>query len=273
VNLIPIPATAVLLLFGVSASAQSSEVAPLKILLLTGGCCHSYATQKEILKTGIEERIHATVDQIHVDDKSTAPPLPIYGDADYAKGYDLVIHDECAADISDPKVIKAVLAPHRKGIPGVVLHCALHSYRQAGFDKPLSNVGEPRAAWFEFAGLQTTGHGPQKPIEILYQEAKHPITIGLENWTTGDEELYNNISVLPTATSLAKGKQGKEEVMVTWVNFYTEKKVRVFGTTLGHNDVTVSDPRYLDLIARGSLWAMGKLDEEGKSLEGYGVSQ
>ena len=37
------------------------------------------------------------VDQIHTDDKSTKPPLPIYGNPDYAKGYDLVIHDECAA--------------------------------------------------------------------------------------------------------------------------------------------------------------------------------
>jgi hypothetical protein len=270
-NPFPIMATASAML--AVAAAQSPEVAPLKILLLTGGCCHSYATQKEILKTGIEERIHATVDQIHVDDKSTAPPLPIYGNADYAKGYDLVIHDECAADISDPKVIDSVLAPHRKGIPGVVLHCALHSYRQPGFDKPVSETGEPRAAWFEFAGLQTTGHGPQKPIEILYQDAKHPITKGLENWTTGNEELYNNITILPTATSLAKGKQGKNENMVTWVNLYTAEKVRVFGTTLGHNDATVSDPRYLDLIARGSLWAMGKLGEDGNPLEGYGVAK
>jgi type 1 glutamine amidotransferase len=35
----------------------------------------------------------------------------------------------------------------------------------------------------------------------------------------------------------------------------------VFATTLGHNTQTVDDPRYLDLVTRGLLWSVGKLDE------------
>ncbi len=35
------------------ATAQNK---PLKALLITGGCCHDYKTQKDILKTGIEAR-------------------------------------------------------------------------------------------------------------------------------------------------------------------------------------------------------------------------
>jgi hypothetical protein len=30
---------------------------------------------------------------------------------------------------------------------------------------------------------------------------------------------------------------------------------------LGHNNVTVGDDRYLDLVTRGLLWSVGKLDE------------
>src|SRR5947207_13495960 len=86
---------------------------PLKVLLITGGCCHDYAAQKDILKAGLEARANVVVDQIHTDDKSTKPPLPIYGNADYAKGYDVVIHDECSAGVADLPVIDAVLAPHR----------------------------------------------------------------------------------------------------------------------------------------------------------------
>ena len=38
-------------------------------------------------------------------------------------------------------------------------------------------------------------------------------------------------------------------------------KTKVFATTLGHNNETVADARYLDFVARGLLWAVGKLDE------------
>jgi type 1 glutamine amidotransferase len=46
---------------------------------------------------------------------------------------------------------------------------------------------------------------------------------------------------------------------VTWVNQYG--KTRVFCTTLGHNTATVADPRYLQLVTRGMLWACDKLDD------------
>src|ERR1039458_3880414 len=82
---------------------------PLKVLLITGGCCHDYAKQKDILKKGIEARVNAQVDIIFVADDSTHPQLPIYGKPDYAKGYDVVIHDECAADVNDPSLIEGVL--------------------------------------------------------------------------------------------------------------------------------------------------------------------
>ena len=49
--------------------------------------------------------------------------------------------------------------------------------------------------------------------------------------------------------------------MVVWTNTYNGK-TRVFATTLGHNNATVDDPRYLDLVARGMLWSLGKLDSE-----------
>ena len=37
--------------------------------------------------------------------------------------------------------------------------------------------------------------------------------------------------------------------------------MKVFATTLGHNNETVADARYLDLVARGLLWSVGKLDD------------
>jgi hypothetical protein len=93
---------------------SSAETRPLRVLLVTGGCCHDYARQKDILKKGLEERANMVVDISYSDDTTTKPPLPMLGNPDYAKGYDLVIHDECGADINDPAIVEEVLKPHRE---------------------------------------------------------------------------------------------------------------------------------------------------------------
>ena len=122
---------------------------------------------------------------------------------------------------------------------------------------------------FEFRGLQSSGHGAQLPISISFIDSGSPITKGLMDWTTMKEELYNNVKVFDGAQPLARGKQGKSEFVVVWTNLY-EGKTRVFSTTIGHNNQTVEDSRYLDLVVRGVLWACGKLGDDGKPLPGYG---
>ncbi len=270
------------LLFGciVPVSAHAAPK-PLRILLITGGCCHDYAQQKDILKRGLEKRANVVIDQIHTDDQSTRPPLAILGKPDYAKGYDLVIHDECAADVSDPATVEAVLNPHRHGIPGVNLHCAMHSYRIGNPNDPVNvkEPGTPHGYWFEYLGLQSSGHGPQEPIAITFNPAAGAIVKGLNDWTTVREELYNNIQVMETARPVARGRQrvkrkdGTEKVedtVVAWMNEYGPQKTRVFSTTLGHNNATVEDSRYLDLVTHGVLWATGHLEANGTPAEGYG---
>jgi type 1 glutamine amidotransferase len=267
---------------------------PLKVLLLTGGCCHDYATQKDILKKGLEERANVKVDVIYsadypVDAKgkpdATKPKLPIYGNPDYAKGYDVVIHDECAAGIGDLAVIKGVLKPHEDGVPGVNLHCAMHCYRFGDFRQPVV-PGADNSHWYEYIGIQSTAHGPKEPIAISFVAKDSPLTKGLADWTTINEELYNNVQILG-GKALAKGKQtvhqkskgpdGKpvvkdkvEETVVAWTNEYGPKKTRVFSTSIGHNNETVEDPRYLDFVTRGVLWAAGKLGNDGLPAKGYG---
>jgi len=271
-------AVALALLAGAAPFAASAAPKPLRILLLTGGCCHDYAKQKDILKKGLEERANVVIDQVHTDDKSTKPPLAILGHPDYAQGYDLIIHDECGADISDPQIVEGVLKPHRDGIPGVNLHCAMHCYRIGKPNDPVT-PGTPHGYWFEYLGLQSSGHGAQLPISIAFTNSTNPIAKGLSDWTTINEELYNNVHIFESAQPLAHGQQtvkrkdGTEKVddyVVAWANEYGEKKTRVLSTTIGHNNVTVADPRYLDLITRGILWATGHLEKDGTPATGYG---
>jgi hypothetical protein len=260
--------------------ANRITAAPLRVLLITGGCCHDYAHQKDILKKGIESRANAVVDQIHTDDSSTHPPLAILGNPDYAKGYDVIIHDECASDISDPAKIEAILKPHHDGIPGVNLHCAMHSYRVGNPNEP-ATFGTPHGLWFEYLGLQSSAHGPQEPIAIHFLDPRGAITTGLSDWTTVKEELYNNIKVFDVARPLAhgaqvvaqNGRQSTNDFVVVWTREYGPKKARVFSTTIGHNTQTVWDPRYLDLVTRGLLWATGHLKEDGTPADGYGPTK
>jgi type 1 glutamine amidotransferase len=245
------------------ARAQESAVKPLRALLILGGCCHDYQAQQEILSKGLSERARVEVTVAYDPDKTTGHLNPVYERRDWAAGFDVIIHDECSSNIKDTALIDRILEPHRRGLPAVLLHCGMHSYRSEGF---------PQATpWFEFTGLASTGHGPQAPILIEFEKKDHPIIRGLENWTTINEELYNNSAgkLHDTAAPLARGKQSTRNkkgdeasanYVVAWTNDY--KGTKVFATTLGHNNATVADPRYLDLVVRGLLWSCDKLDEK-----------
>lgn len=254
-----------LLVLSPAGSARAEDDAkPIRALLVLGGCCHDYAKQKELLTKGISARANVQWTISYDPDSGTKHLNPIYEKADWSKGYDVVVHDECCSDVKDLDLIKRILDPHRNGLPGVVLHCGMHCYRSDGYPKAVT-------PWFEFTGLPSTGHGPQAPIAITFLDKESAITKGLEDWTTVNEELYNNFvgKVLETAHPLARGKQtikGKGdtetigEAVVAWTNTY-KGKTKVFATTLGHNNATVGDARYLDLVTRGLLWSVGKLDE------------
>ncbi len=246
--------SAVVAWLATSLSLIAAPTKPLRALLVAGGCCHDYAGQHKVLSEGIQARANVRVDVVWTDDKSVNPPLPLYVKPNWAEGYDVIIHDECAAGNRDRQVLQRVLAAHQK-IPAVHLHCAMHSFRTGTDD------------WFKHLGIQSTSHGPQVPIDVKFVDTKHPITSGLKDWTTGREELYNNVKVFdahPLATGTQLIQRNGEEKYVSYVIAWTNEKqgARSFSTTLGHNTATVADDRYLDLVTRGLLWACDSLEDE-----------
>lgn len=243
-------------------SRATAAEKPIKALFICGGCCHDYLHQKDIITQGISAR--APVEWTIAYEPSTEQDKlnPIYNNPDWYKGFDVVVHDECTSKVVDLNAINnVILKPHKDGLPAVVLHCAMHSFRSEGWPKQVT-------PWFELTGLRTTAHRAQAPISIHFIDKDNPITKGLEDWTTVNEELYNNeYGLLETAHPLARGKQtnvdrktGQEkhfDDVVVWTNLYNGK-AKVFGTTIGHNNKTCADARYLDLVTRGLLWTLGR---------------
>ncbi len=228
---------------------------PIRALLVLGGCCHDYTAQKKIISEGVSARANVEWTIAHDPNTGVSHKNPVYDNPDWAKGFDVVVHDECCSDVKDLAVIDRVLKPHKEGLPAVVIHCGMHSFRSEGWPKS--------TPWFDFTGLATTHHRAQLPIAVSFIDKESPITKGLDDWTTINEELYNNElgKLQDTAHALARGKQGNDDDIVVWTNLYNGK-TRVFGTTLGHNNATCADARYLDLLTRGLLWSCDKLDEK-----------
>lgn len=250
------PRLLLLLLFvcstiGAGEPVQAADPAPVKALLICGGCCHDYDSQKNIIKRGLEKSGHIEVTVVHQGGSGTSAEIELYKNPNWAEPYDVILHDECFADDKDPAWLARILAPHRAGKPAVVIHCAMHCYRVGNDD------------WFELCGVTSHGHGPHYPHEVRNVNPTHPIMDGFgAAWFNPAGELYRIAKLWDSATPLgtAKDRQNGEDQVCVWTNDY--RGTRVFGTTLGHHNETVDHPTFVNLLTRGTLWAAGKLEDQ-----------
>ena len=242
------------------ARADDPPVKPIQALLITGGGFHDYDRQKQIVTEGISARANVQW-KVFYENGDPRHELSIYANPGFAQGFDVIVYNECFADVTDAAFIDKALAPHRAGLPAVVLHCTLHTFRTLKTDQ-----------WREFLGVSSNHHGPQQPVAVEVLAPQDPIMTGFPaHWVTGPEELYSIDKLWPNARSLAEAyaQDEKKKDPVVWTNLY-QGTTRVFGTGLAHNNATMEDPAYLGLITRGLLWACGKLDDQGQPKPGYG---
>lgn len=242
--------TALLLALAFTVSGAPQPL-PLRALLVTGGCCHNYPFQTAQLTNAVARHAPVTWRIVHEGGTGTHAEITLYDDAQWAAGFDVVVHNECFADTKSPEYIRRITAAHRAGVPAVVIHCAMHTYRDAAITD-----------WREFLGVTSRHHEHQSRYPVTKVKPEHPVLKGFPDaWVTPMDELYIITQVEPTATVLATSKSERTGAVqpVIWVNEYG--KARVFGTTYGHSDDTFRDPVFLDLLARGLLWAAGRLPE------------
>lgn len=233
-----------------TSNEQFYQGKPLKVLLVTGGCCHDYKFQTKALTMASESRAPLEWTVVNKGGKGTHAEIELYNDPNWAEPYDVIVHNECFAKTKNPEYIRKITDVHKKGKPAVVIHCAMHTYRDAQIDD-----------WRNFLGVTSKHHEHQSKYPVKVTQQDHPVMKGFpENWTTPKDELYivkaTAKGMTPLATA-ASEKNGKVQPVI-WVNDF--HGTRVFGTTFGHTNGTFSDPVFLDLVTRGILWSAGKLE-------------
>ncbi|MGD1861503.1 MAG: ThuA domain-containing protein [Leptolyngbyaceae cyanobacterium] len=222
---------------------------PIKALLVTGGCCHDYELQMAALTSGLSQRIAIDWTVDYDENDSTDSQSALFDDPAWAEPYDVVVHNQCYADTADPEYIAKIVAAHEAGVPAVVIHCAMHTFRAAEVDD-----------WRAFLGVTSYGHERLSEYPTVIANPTHPIIGDFpSDWISPMDELYvveeiwPETDVLITSTSEDDG----ESHPVVWTNQYGN--ARVFGTTFGHTNDTLSDPEFQALLARGILWVTNRL--------------
>lgn len=235
-------------------AADSQDAAtPLKVLIVTGGCCHDYAFQSGAMIDAIGRETRADFTVVQAGGDGSDAQIALYEDPGWAGPYDVVIHNECFGDTADADYIRKITAAHRAGTPAVVVHCAMHTYREAESDD-----------WREFLGVTSHYHEHQSRYPVNAVDPEHPVMRGLPvEWVTPMDELYIVEKLWPGATVLATSRSEKtgDVQPVVWTNDY--HGTRVFGTTYGHGNDTFRDPVFLRILVRGLLWAAGEQQAEG----------
>jgi len=236
----------------VALQAQAPARPPeprINALVVSGGCCHDYTTQAKLLMEIVGDALPVDWTVVNQGGASRDAKIPLYANPNWIDGFDIVVHNECFGFVDDADYIRRIVDAHRRsGVPAVVTHCSMHSYRNATIDD-----------WRELVGVTSRRHTAAHPISIAWTDTTHPIAQGLDGaWTTPVDELYviektwPDVHVLATAAS---PEEGHAVYPVVWTN--QPGSVRVFGTTLGHDD-SWNDPTFQRLIARGFAWVIGR---------------
>ena len=221
----------------------------IRALVVSGGCCHDYTNQDKLVMEIIRKVLPIDWTVVYQGGTARESKIPLYGDANWIKGFDIVFHNECFGFVDDVEYIRRITSAHRTtGVPAMFTHCSLHSYRNVTIDD-----------WRELLGVMSHRHTAAHPIAVTRAAKTDPLVQGLkEDWTTPTDELYviektwPHTKVLATAVS---PEAGHEVYPVVWTNEYYG--ARVFGTSLGHQD-SWNDPTFQELLVRGFKWALKK---------------
>lgn len=246
-------AVSALALAGSLAAPLVAQDAParMKVLIVSGANNHDWKFTSPELETILEETGRFEADITYEPGKDLA-------DLERLRGYDAILLDYNGPRWGDAADAAFLAAVRDHGVGVSVIHAANNPF--PGFTEFETLVGH---LWRD-----GTGHGAFHEFTVEIVDHDHPITRGMTTFDAHPDELYHRLvnvqgverRLLAHAFSSPESRGTGENEPMVLVGTYGE--ARVFHTPLGHVWVgaegtkrSVLDPRFRDLVARGTEWA------------------
>jgi type 1 glutamine amidotransferase len=215
----------------------------LRVLILSGRNNHDWKVTTPALRDIYADTGRFTVDILND---------PLFWDDETLEDYDAVVSNWTNY-------------PSRARVWGVDMEEALLAYVRSGGGFVLFHAaGACFPSWAEYQDLiganwvERTGHGVTHEFRVRVEDAFHPITEGLREFTISDE-LWHRMRVLPSAHVLVsafsaedRGGTGRWEPAAVCTDFGAG---RCFYLILGHDIASMMDPGWKTLMLRGTEWA------------------
>ncbi len=218
---------------GVTSPAQAAEDGKIKTLLLVGGKIHDWKGIGDVVERVLKSTGKFDVTRVNQDLDALLP--------ERIKPYELIVFYWTVEKISDAQ-LKGLMDHIAKGNGFVTFHSGADSFRDS-------------ETYRKFVGGYFKTHPRYRQYQVSITEVKHPITAGIEEFMTTDEQyilhVYDDNKVI-LGNGLWKGKL----MPALWVKDHG--KGRIFYNSGGHDAKAVKQPMFLKLLVRGCLWAAGR---------------
>lgn len=262
-------------------TAETTEVPPIKVMLLTGQCSRSHDWEKSspILKELLEEPGRFVVDSV----LTPAAGEDMSGFAPDWSAYDVVVMDYDGEDW--PAATKEAFAAFVGNGGGLVsFHATDNAFPEWTPFLEMTGIGGwrgrdeswgPKVTWKDgqtitYDSPGNAWHPKKHDFQITTREPGHPVMQGLpEVWLHSFDELYagmrgpaKNVTVLATAVAdpaQNDRSNGENEPMLMAIAY---GEGRVFHTTIGHVGKSDEEPiravrcvGFITTLLRGTEWA------------------
>jgi type 1 glutamine amidotransferase len=231
----------------------------LRVLLLSGRNNHGWRTTTPFLRQLLVDTGRFDVRVVEEPAGLTPATMAVY---------DLVVSDYCGPRWG-PSTEQALVDFVRGGKGLVVVHGAAYGFsvHEVLADRHVrTGITEP--PWKEFAEMvggswpvtpSKQFHGARHSFRVRFVDREHPISKGLGVGFVATDELYHQMTILPSAHVLATawsdpamGGTGRDEP-VLWVN--TFGRGRACFTALGHELAAMQNEGFQAAFLRGAEWA------------------
>ncbi len=231
IGLLALGAVVLAMMAPANVAADDGKV---KTLLLVGGKIHDWKNIGDVVERVLKATGKFDVTRVNNDLNALLP--------ERIKPFKLIVFYWTVEKISDEQ-LNGLMNHIAKGNGFVTFHSGADSFRDS-------------EKYRKFVGGYFKTHPHYRTYQVSITEAKHPITAGIMEYMTTDEQYILHVYEDDGKTILGNGLWKGKLMPALWVKKHGEG--RIFYNSGGHDPKAVEQPMFKKLLVRGCLWAAGR---------------